>query len=413
MTIKELLEKRSKLLAEVEGADEKRFAQIKIEIEKLDYQIAEAKKDEEQRKADEETEKNLRAARPITGTDSNGQNKVVLFDSKKENRNAQQKEEIEARAKALKNGETAKVAIRAAVASSSTALGTATSDSINPAFEQVGTLYNLVNEEHLEGTGAESYKKPFEKSIGVGVITKEGQEPSASAEPSFDYASINKVKIVAYVEVNEEVEKLPSARYLEAIEKAALGAWHRKLNKQIMNGSGDDELVGITKAPEKIISSKAKKNISTINENTLDDIIFDYGGDEEVEGEATLMLNKLTLKEFAKVKGADKRRAYDIVVRGNSGTINGTPFLCTSTLPAIQVANNTIPYMVYGKLKGYELAYFADLEVAKSKDYKFKDGTICIKVSGIVGGSPASYNGFMSVFKESSTQSTQDSGKSE
>ena len=413
MTIKELLEKRSKLLAEVEGADEKRFAQIKIEIEKLDYQIAEAKKDEEQRKADEETEKNLRAARPITGADSNGQNKVVLFDTEKEKRNAQQSAEVEKRANILKNGGTATVAIRAAVASSSTALGTATSDSINPTFAQVGTLHKLVNMEHLEGTGAESYKKPFIKNIGVGEITKEGQAPSTSAEPEFGYAAINKVKIVAYAEVNEEVEKLPSAKYLETIDKAVLGAWFKKLNRQIMNGSGTEELVGITNAPEKIINAKIRKNIATINENTLDDIIFDYGGDEEVEDDAILMLNKMTLKEFAKVKGSDKRRAYDIVLRGNSGTINGTPFLCTSTLPAYQVANNAMPYMVYGKLQGYELAHFTDLEVAKSKDFKFKDGIICLKISGIAGGSPAMYNGFMPIFKESSTQTTQDSGKQE
>ena len=126
-------------------------------------------------------------------------------------------------------------------------------------------------------------------------------------------------------------------------------------------------------------------------------------GDEDVEGDATLILNKLTLKEFAKVKGSDKKRAYEIVVRGNSGTINGIPFVCTSKLAAFANVTAGDPYMLYGKLKAYELAYFTDLDVEKSTDYKFKEGVIAFKVSGFVGGSPAVYNGFMSVQKAAKT----------
>ena len=59
--------------------------------------------------------------------------------------------------------------------------------------------------------------------------------------------------------------------------------------------------------------------------------------------------------------------------------------------------------MLYGKLKAYELAYFTDLDVEKSTDYKFKEGVIAFKVCGSVGGSPAVYNGFMSVQKAAKT----------
>ena len=53
--------------------------------------------------------------------------------------------------------------------------------------------------------------------------------------------------------------------------------------------------------------------------------------------------------------------------------------------------------MIYGKLKGYELAYFADIEVLKSTEYKFKQGVTVFKASVMCGGSPAMYNGFMAV----------------
>ena len=192
---------------------------------------------------------------------------------------------------------------------------------------------------------------------------------------------------------------MPAAQYDTEVGNAVVGALRKKIIAQVINGSGTDELVGIVNAPTSIITAAQRKTIATIDENTLDNIIFDYGGDEDVEGDAYLVLNKLTLKEFAKVKGTDKRRAYDIVVRGNSGTINGIPFVCTSKLAAFGTVTAGNPYLIYGKLKGYELAYFADIEVTKSTDFKFKQGVTAFKASVMCGGSPAMYNGFMTVQK--------------
>lgn len=397
MNLKELLERRAALLAEIAKPEitAEEFAAKRSEVERLNFAIENAKKDEENAKREEE----LRAARIPNGGNPAPVNGVVFKsnDPANEERKAKTVEEIEKRANALKSGKKASFEVRA-VASSQTALTDLASGEINPAFAQVGTLDKLVNEVHLEGAGCESYKKPFAKTIGEGGITEEGK-PYTDAEPTFDYAEINKIKITAYAEVNEEVEKLPPARYVAEVENAVIGAWRKKLVQQIVNGSGTSELVGIVNAPAKIIAADQRKTIASIDENTLDNIIFDYGGDENVEGDATLILNKLTLKEFAKVKGTDKKRAYEIVVHGNTGTINGIPFVCTSKVAAFGNVANGAPYMLYGKLKGYELAYFDELEVAKSTDYKFKDGVIAFKVCGFVGGSPAMYNGFMSVQK--------------
>lgn len=90
MTIKELKEKRAALLAEVEGADEKRFAEIKGEVERINYQISELGSDEETRNAEEERAAELRAAREPSGNaeeeetpgvEKRSKGKVVLFDS--------------------------------------------------------------------------------------------------------------------------------------------------------------------------------------------------------------------------------------------------------------------------------------------------------------------------------------------
>ena len=403
MKLNELLEKRTALLNELRNPETtaERFAEIRAEVEKVNFLISEAQKDEDAEAARNAAQRDeeLRAARNPAAKDG------TVFDTSKaknEEERANEAAELETRAQTLKEGKAISVKVdrRAAVASSQTALGVVASDEINPTFEQVSTLYKAVNEVHLEGSGAESYKKPFVKTIGEGGVTKEGADYT-DAEPTFDYASINKVKITAYAEVNEEVEKLPAARYLDEINKAIVAAWYKKLNAQIVGGKGgSDEIVGLTAAPAAVIDkAKCEKTIATIDENTLDTLIFNYGGDEDVEGDATLVLNKLTLEEFAKVRGSDKKRVYNIVVRGNSGTINGVPFICTSKLAPFATVENGKPYLIYGKLKGYELAYFTDLDVQKSTDYKFKQGVIALRVSGFVGGSPAMYNGFMSVIK--------------
>ena len=62
MTIKELTEKRKALIVEIDSADEKRFAEIKSEVEKIDYQIRELKNSDEERTA-KEKEAEERAAR--------------------------------------------------------------------------------------------------------------------------------------------------------------------------------------------------------------------------------------------------------------------------------------------------------------------------------------------------------------
>lgn len=399
MNIKELLEKRAALLVEAakQETTAARFEEIRAEVARLDFAIENAKKQQT-----EQQEEDARAARTPNGG-APAPAKTVVFDQSKtdtEAREAANNEEVEKRATALKGGKKATIEYRA-VKSTSTALGTVASGDITPAFEQVGTVDRLVNENHLEGTGAESYKKPFAKAIGEGGITAEGADYT-DAEPTFDYATVNKIKVTAYAEVNEEVEKLPSARYVAEVEAAVVGALRKKIIGQIISGSGSDEFVGILNAPEKIIEKSQRKTIAAIDENTLDDIIFDYGGDETVDGDAMLVLNKLTLKEFAKVKGSDKRRAYDIVVRGNTGTINGIPFVCTSKLPAFGKVTQGNAYMLYGNLKGYELAYFSDIDVQKSTDYKFKQGVIAFKASVMAGGSPAMWNGFLSVEKEAS-----------
>ncbi len=64
-TKKELLEERAALIAEIDGADEKRFAEIKTKLAKIDYTVEQLNADEA-RKAQDDHDAELRAARDKT-----------------------------------------------------------------------------------------------------------------------------------------------------------------------------------------------------------------------------------------------------------------------------------------------------------------------------------------------------------
>ena len=154
MNLKELLEKRAALLAELNKTETtaERFAEIRAAVDKLNYQIEQIKKDDADKRAADEAEKKaeeLRAARLPNGT---------LADQKKakdEEMRKAQSDELEKRAASLKAGKSVTMELRA-VASTSTALGVGVANDITPPFEQVGTLDKLVNNTHLEGAGCES-----------------------------------------------------------------------------------------------------------------------------------------------------------------------------------------------------------------------------------------------------------------
>ena len=203
-----------------------------------------------------------------------------------EAREKQMNEEYEKRGKALKEKRSV------TVSSSNLLLPKHTGTVLNDTFNQVSTLVDQVAHDDLPG--GESYEEAYVKDYGMGGITEEGADYT-DAEPTFDYAPINKVKITAYAEISEETKKLPNIDYPKKVENAVNIAMRKKLSQQIIAGTGTKQITGIFSAPKAIDSAKDIE-ITAIDENTLDEIIYSYGGDEDVLTEATLILNKKTLK---------------------------------------------------------------------------------------------------------------------
>lgn len=269
---------------------------------------------------------------------------------------------------------------------------------INDTFTPVSRLIDNADVENLDG--GESYQEAYVKTYGTGGQTDEGSNyTSSGTEPTFGYADINKVKVTAYAEISEEAEKLPAQNYVEKVEKNMTIALKKKMVEYMLNGTGTKQFMGIFKNTQEI-TGVTDVTVSAINNQTLDDIIFAYGSDEDTEEDAVLILSKADLKAFSKVRTNDGKKFYDIDTKNK--TIDGIPYIISSQCHPVSANDSTAGTyncMAYGSLKNYRIAIFSDMEVSKSTDYKFKEGMTCYKSSVMAGGNVIKYQGFVRVKK--------------
>lgn len=369
--LNEIEARKAELRKEIDSADEKRLAEIKEETEKL---MAE--------------EQEIRAKMELTG-------KLGKPEQKPEARGVET--EAEKRGRALKEQRSVTIATTGIV------LPEYQASDIKPTFNEVSSLVDGIGKKFLKG--GESFKQPYLKGYGTADYATEGGDP-ATAEPTFGYAEITKTKIVAYAEDTEELLKLPAADYGNEVVKGISIAIRKKLNREILFGDGSaGHFVGIFDDGATAIDASTDISISEITADTLDEIIYSYGGDENVEDVAVLILNKQDLKAFAMLRDASGRKVYEIVSKGNYGTINGVPYIINSNCGAISDDDTSVGAycMAYGPLSNYTMAIFSDLEVARSTDYKFKEGMVAHRGVIFAGGNVTAKNGFLRV-KKGTTQ---------
>lgn len=308
--------------------------------------------------------------------------------------------QTESRKAREKRGNALKEKRAVTVGSSNVVLPKYSAYDIRPTFNQVSSLIDRVNYKELKG--GESFEQPYLVGYGEGDYTAEGAD-YATAEPVFGYAPIAKSKVTAYAEDSEETLKLPAADYDNVVVNGISVATRRKLTKEILIGTGaTNRLVGIFSAAATAIDAATDLEISAIDDKTLDNIIYAFGGDEDVEDIAVLILNKKDLKAFATLRNSDGKKTYNVVNNGNTGTIDGVPYIINSACKAISDPATTAGQyaMAYGPLSNYTLAVFSDLDVQRSTDYKFKQGMIAHRGSIFAGGNVTSKNGFLRVKKD-------------
>ena len=365
----------------------------------------EEQKAEDDDEEEEPTSEDVKRNADWVKVDANNLKKVASFEERGGNKMnekeiREQKELVEKRAKDLIEG-------RAITVASSDILlpKHQSSDLATAPFRQVSSFVDLTKMKNLQG--GESYEEPFVKSYGKGGETTE-EADYTTAETKFGNAEINKVKITAYAEFSEETEKLPAADYESEIRKGVEVALKKRLAYNQICGDGtSNTFTGILSTADNnvCVLESDDLTINKLDQDTLNTIIFNYGGDEEVEQKGVLVLNKADLLALSLVRNDVGDHAYKIDL--NNQTINTVPYVINSNCKALSATSTSAKdyTMFYGIPQHYTTAIFSPVDIKKSYDYQFKKGMVAYKAVVFAGGNTTSYRGFMRIKKGETTPS--------
>lgn len=359
-------------------------------VEGMPAEVVEQKAGEEEEVSQEEIDKeNEELLEEERKKMANKEVRTVKLETAEER--AAQLKKREERAKALREGRSV------TVSSGSILLPEHQADDLATyPFQTVTSFMDMVNIVNLKG--GETYKKAFVKDYGVGGTTAEGED-YADAEPTFGYATNSKVKVTAYAELSEEVLKLADLDYEAEVVKGVEVALKKKMAQQAIAGAGTtNTFKGILAAGVEALEADDVVNISAITDTTLDEILYSFGGDEEVMGTGVLILNKKDLKSFATLRNTDGTKTYEVDYKAQ--TIDGIPYVINSNLTALAETEAGNTCMLFGTPKGYDVTIFSDVDIQKSNDFKFKQGIVCYKADIFAGGNVGSYRSFVKINKQ-------------
>lgn len=291
--------------------------------------------------------------------------------------------EAEARAKAF--ADSGKMTIdnaeARAVLVSSGKLATPTGvDGINDILgERVSSIVDLVKITDASGMGA--YKVAYQTADATAATQTEGSAYNSS-DPTFAFVEIKPQTEAVLSYISKQARKQTPLNYQAKVNESALVALRKRAAKIIT---------------DKIVASTINTKLYsvTLNEKALRTIAFNYGGDENIVGAATLFLNKADLVTLGDVRGTnDKKPVYEITpdtANPNTGIIKdgglSVPYCIDSNL-----ASGTL---VYGQPRCFELALFSNYEINVSEDFAFDKGLLAIRGDVELGGDVVVNNGFV------------------
>lgn len=281
----------------------------------------------------------------------------------------------------------------------------------DPLGNVVPSIVDQVYVQNLTGMG--SFLEPYVISEldakGGKVTTNAGKARTTSTDPTFGVAKISPYELNVTQFVDRNISRLSPADYYTKIYNMAMRAMRRKLAGLIVNGDGQasPDMFGIKNAKNvagAVIA--ASVDVSSIDENLLDELFFSYGSDEAIGQNARLYLNKTDLKAIGKLRNSDKQRVFKInpaTGNPNVGTIedggNIVPYTIVSDLTALSgstaSSSAAIQTMLYGDPINYELGLFGDYTVRVDDSVKAVERMVTILGDAMVGGNLIVDKGFV------------------
>lgn len=238
------------------------------------------------------------------------------------------------------------------------------------------------------------------------VATLAGTLRSGGSDPTFAYSEIRPYEVNVTQFVDRNIANLTAVPYYACIQNMALKAMRRQVAKLIVNGDGQGspDMYGIKNAKNKQGNNIfATLNVSSIDENIMDDLYYEYGSDEACGENAYLYLHKKDLKAMGKLRNGDKQKIFRMNrITANEGVIDDsgstTPYGIMRDLTPLSesVAGGAdIQTMLYGDPTNYLLGLFGGYTIRVDESYKAGERLTTILGDLMVGGNLVVDKGFV------------------
>lgn len=273
----------------------------------------------------------------------------------------------------------------------------------------VSSIIDMVYAQDL--TGCQSILEPLlteDMEAQGGKVTTQAGTARTTSDPTFKAAKIAPYEANVTSLVDRNLSRLTPVAYEEKIRSIAMRALRRKVSAMIYNGDGqasNNDMYGIKTAVD-VSGTKLYKTVSVtaIAAGILEDIVFAYGYDEEIGGNARLFLNKADLAAIGKLRDSDDHALYKIIPdpgNANTGRITDggliVPYTIGSALTALSAStagSADIQTMLYGDPMNYELGLFGPYSIRIDESVKAVERMNTILGDVMVGGNLIAKDGF-------------------
>ncbi len=292
------------------------------------------------------------------------------------------------------------------LASGSLAKPTEVSPTIRDKDRPVSSVIDEVSVEGLEGMG--TYLVPYvkaEQAAQGGKVTTQAGKARTLSDPTFGYVKISPFEVSVTSLVDRNIRKLTPVAYEAKIRSMALQALRRKVAGYICLGDGQasPDMFGIIGAKDVDGNFMSKTmEVTSFTEDTLHDLMYSYGTDEDVAGGARLYLNKRDLQAIGEFRGTnEKKRLFEVVANGNTGTIRDggfiMPYTINSNLTPLSTATQgatAISTMFFGNPMHYLLGLFGQYSIRIDESVKSVERMMAVLGDVFVGGNVVVHEGF-------------------
>ena len=363
---------------------------LKDEIVELEAMLADAEAKEAAEEAaaantEEKPEEENKRGASHSGAEQRGFNPVATYGGGTENkRGAAGAAEAEKRAQSFASTNRMTIGdeeTRAVLISSGNIATPTEVSGINDKFNTVSSIVDMVYVENCVGMG--KHRVALDDEDAEAAEQTEGAAANNS-NPTFKYVDIDPTSVAVMSQISKQVRRQSPLNYTDKVRKAALIALRKKAVKIITDAilANADGLA-------------VELPLSAIGADTLRKIALNYGGDENVVGNAVLQLNKNALIAFGDVRGSNEKKAvYEIT----PDTSNPNTGIIKDGGLSVQYCINsrlTDAQLVYGQPKNFELDLFSPYEIAVSDDFAIDKLMLTIVGDVELGGKIVKKDGFV------------------